>query len=326
MGIELKNPIVAGASSLTSHMDSIKKLEDSGVGAIVVKSLFEEEIKLESYRHEQELHRDDNLYGEMLTVFPDLEHSGPEEHLSWVRKTKQSVSVPVIGSLNATEPETWYEYAKLLEETGVDGLELNFYSLPVDFDTEAADVEKEQVETAKKVVKEVNVPVSVKLSPYYTSPLNFIKKLDDAGVSGMVLFNRLFQPSINVGRMENDYSLNLSGANDYRLPLRFAGLLHGKVKASICASNGIQSAESLIKMILAGADVVQMVSALYAHSMVIVPKALGELMNWMDEHGFGRIEDFAGKLSYRNNPKPEMYTRAQYARALLHPEQYILRD
>jgi dihydroorotate dehydrogenase (fumarate) len=234
--------------------------------------------------------------------------------------------VPVIGSLNATEPETWYEYAKLLEETGVDGLELNFYSLPVDFDTEAADVEKEQVETAKKVVKEVNVPVSVKLSPYYTSPLKFIKKLDDAGVSGMVLFNRLFQPSINVGRMENDYSLNLSGANDYRLPLRFAGLLHGNVQASICASNGIQSAESLIKMLLAGADVVQMVSALYAHSMVIVPKALGELMNWMDEHGFGRIEDFAGKLSYQNNPKPEMYTRAQYARALLHPEQYILRD
>jgi len=326
MGIELKNPIIAGASSLTSHMDSIKKLEDSGAGAIVVKSLFEEEIKLESYRHEQELHRNDDLYGEMLTVFPDLEHSGPEEHLSWVRKTKESLSIPVIGSLNATEPETWREYAKLLEETGVDGLELNFYRLPVDFDTEAAEVENEQVETAKKVVKEAKVPVSVKLSPYYTSPLNFMKKLDEAGVSGMVLFNRLFQPSINVGRMENDYSLNLSGANDYRLPLRFAGLLHGKVKASICASNGIQSAESLIKMLLAGADVVQMVSALYAHSIVIVPKALGELMNWMDEHGFNRIEDFAGKMSYENNPKPEMYTRAQYARALLHPEKYILTD
>lgn len=324
MGIDLKNPIIAGASSLTSHMDSIKKLEDSEIGAIVIKSLFEEQIRLESYKHEQQIHRDDDMHAEMTTIFPELSHSGPEEHLNWIRKTKETVSIPVIGSLNAVEEETWLEYASKLEEAGADGLELNFYSLPVDFDVEAADVEKEQTETVRKIVDKVSIPVSVKLSPYYTSPLNFIKKLDGVGVKGMVLFNRLFQPSIKTGKMENDYSLNLSGANDYRLALRFAGLLHGRVDADVCASNGIQSTDTLIKVLLAGADVVQMVSALYAHSIVIVPKILGELKSWMEERGYNTLDDFAGTMSYANNPHPEMYERGQYARALLHPDKYIL--
>ncbi len=326
MGLELKNPLIAGASGLTSHMDSIKKLEDSGVAAIVVKSLFEEQIKLERYRHEESLHKNDNLYSEMISIFPELEHAGSEEHLGWVRKSKESVSIPVIGSLNATEPETWPVYAKKLEEAGVDGLELNFYRLPTDFGTEGTELENEQVETVKRVKKEVKVPVSVKLSPYYSSPLNFIKKLDEAGAAGLVLFNRLFQPSINVNKLENDYSLNLSGSNDYRLALRFAGLLYGKTKADVCASNGIHSVESLLKVLLAGAKVVQMVSALYAHSIVILPKVLGELSDWMDEHGFASIDDFCGKLSFEKNEKPEMYSRAQYAKALLHPEKYMLLD
>ncbi len=324
MGIEIKNPLIAGASSLTSNMDTIKKLEDQGIGAVVVKSLFEEQITLEKYRHEGLLHKDDDLHAEMQTIFPDLEHAGPEDHLNWIRKTKESVSVPLIGSLNAVEPETWIEYAKKLEHTGVDGLELNFYSVPAEFGKEAGEIEAEQIETAEKVVKNAGVPVSVKISPYYTNPLNFIKKLDNTGVAGLVLFNRLFQPSINITENKNDYSLNLSGANDYRLPLRFAGMLYGTVKASICGSSGIQSTESLVKVLLAGADAVQMVSALYTHSIVIVPKILGELKNWMDEKGYTRIDDFRGSLSYKNNPDPRMYTRAQYARALLHPDKYIL--
>ncbi len=326
MGLELKNPLIAGASGLTSHMDSIKKLEDSRVAAIVVKSLFEEQIKLERYRHEENLHKSDNLYSEMLSIFPELAHAGPEEHLQWVRKTKESVAIPVIGSINASEPETWPNYAKKLEEAGVDGLELNFYRLPTDFDTEGEVIENEQIESVKQVKKEVNVPISVKLSPYYSSPLNFIKKLDDAGAAGLVLFNRLFQPSINVNKLQNDYSLNLSGSNDYRLTLRFAGLLYGKTKAEVCASNGIHSVESLLKVLLAGAKVAQMVSALYAHSIVILPKILGELSDWMDEHGFAGLADFTGRLSFKNNEKPEMYSRAQYAKALLHPQEYILLD
>ncbi|MFO7848798.1 MAG: dihydroorotate dehydrogenase-like protein [Spirochaetia bacterium] len=324
MGITLKNPIIAGASGLTSRLDSIKKLEDSGIGAIVAKSLFEEQIMLERYRYEGLLHKDDDLHAEMQTIFPDLEHAGPEEHLNWIRKTKETVSIPVIGSLNAVQPETWIEYAEKLEQSGVDGLELNFYSLPTEFGRGGAEIEKEQIETAEEVVKKAGVPVSVKISPYYTNPLNFIKRLDDAGVAGLILFNRLFQPSINIAKNENDYSLNLSGANDYRLSLRFAGMLHGKVKASICSSNGIQSTDSLIKVLLAGADAVQMVSALYAHSIVILPKILGELMSWMDERGYKQLDDFRGSLSYEKNPDPQMYTRAQYAKALLHPDKYIL--
>ena len=324
MGIDVKNPIIAGASGLTSHMSSIHKLEDAGVGAIVIKSLFEEQIQLESYKMKEDLHKDDDLYGEMLTIFPELEHSGPDDHLHWLRKAKEETSIPIIASLNAVNRQTWIDYAKKMEETGVDGLELNFYRLPVEFDVDARTVEKEQLEAVTEVVQSVNIPVSVKLSPYYSSPLYFIRQLDTSGVKGFVLFNRLFQPSIHIDREENDYSLNLSNSNDYRLALRFAGLLHGQIDASVCASNGVNSTESLIKVLLAGADVAQMVSALYSHSIVIVPKMLGELKEWMDDKNYKSLKDFQGKLSYAKNPKPEIYTRAQYARALLHPEKYIL--
>jgi len=326
MGIELKNPIIAGASSLTSHMDSIRKVEDAGVGALVIKSLFEEQIQLESYKMKEDLHKDDDLYAEMLSIFPDLEHAGPDDHLHWVRKAKEETSIPVIASLNAVNRQTWIEYAQKLEETGVDGLELNFYRLPIEFDVDARTVEKEQVDAVTEVVQNVDIPVSVKLSPYYTSPLYFIKQLDKVGVKGFVLFNRLFQPSININREENDYSLNLSNSNDYRLALRFSGLLHEQINGSICASNGVNSTENLIKVLLAGADAVQMVSALYSHSIVIVPKILGELKEWMGDKNYSTLKDFRGKLSYAKNSKPEVYTRAQYAKALLHPEKYIQTD
>ncbi len=326
MGIEMKNPIIAGASSLTSQMASIHKLEDAGVGALVVKSLFEEQVQLEGYRLQEELNRDNDLHAEMIDIFPKLEHAGAEEHLKWVRKTKEEVSLPVIASLNAVNRQTWIDYALKLADTGVDGLELNFYRLPVDFDVDARTVEKEQLDVLEEVVQNVKIPVSVKLSPYYTSPLFFIRRLDKVGVKGFVLFNRLFQPSINISREENDYSLNLSNSNDYRLALRFAGLLHGQINGSICASNGVNSTENLIRLILAGANVAQIVSALYSQSMVVVPKILGELKEWMDEKGYESLDDFRGKLSYMKNPKPAMYVRAQYAKALLHPEKYILID
>jgi len=208
----------------------------------------------------------------------------------------------------------------------VDGLELNFYRLPVSFDVDARTVEKEQLEALSVVVENVKIPVAVKLSPYYTSPLYFIRQLDRIGIKGFVLFNRMFQPSININREENDYSLNLSNSNDYRLALRFAGLLYGQIKGDICAGNGINSTENLIRVLLAGADAAQMVSALYSHSIVIVPKILGELKDWMNEKGYDTIDDFRGKMSYMKNPKPEIYVRAQYAKALLHPEKYLQLD
>jgi dihydroorotate dehydrogenase (fumarate) len=323
MGYTLRNPIIAGASSLTSRMESIRKLEESGVGALVVKSLFEEQIKLEEYRLEGELHKNDDLHPEMITVFPDLKHAGPDEHLGWVRQAKEELTIPVIGSLNAVNKDMWVDYAKKLAETGIDMLELNIYELDTSLDRSAESIEKEQVEAVKAVVQSLDIPVSVKIAPYYSSPLNFIKRLSDAGASGLVLFNRLFQPSINHQREENDYSLNLSGANAYRLPLRFAGLLHGRMDADVCVSGGINSADTIIKSMLAGAPAVQMVSALYSQSMVIVPKILGEMKEWMSSKGYSSTDEFIGKLSYKNNPNPELYTRAQYARALLHPEQYI---
>ena len=196
MGIELKNPVIAGASSLTDRLDTIQQIENAGAGALVLASLFEEQIQLERLKLEEELEQFDNLHAEMADVFPNLEHAGSEEHLTWVRKAKETVGIPVIASLNAVNRETWVEYARQLQGTGVDGLELNFFATPSDFDTDGADVETEQLGILQEVKKAVSVPISVKLSIHYTNPLKLIKKLDDIGVDGFVLFNRFFQPDI----------------------------------------------------------------------------------------------------------------------------------
>ncbi len=325
MGIQLGNPVIAGASSLTSDMDTIRKLEDAGAGAIVIKSLFEEQVVLESLTLEDELHRNDNLYGEMLTVFPEIKHSGPDEHLMWVRKAKEACSIPVFGSLNATSRETWVKYAQLLEETGVDGLELNFYSLPSDFDRDAAAVEKDQLEILKEIRSKVKVPISVKLSAYYTAPLEFIRKLDKIGVNGLVLFNRLFQPSIDVYKEENEYLFNLSTPNDYRLPLRFSGLLFGEVKASVCASNGIHGVEQAAAVLLAGANCFQMVSSLYKNGIRTIGSVKDGLSQWMEQKGYNGIDDVRGRLSRKNNPERWAFNRSQYVKILLQPERYLER-
>ena len=196
--MELKNPVIVGACSITSNMSSIRKIEDEGAGALVFPSLFEEQIELERMKLEEELQTGSYLSAEMINIFPDMEHAGPAEHLVWVRKAKESVSIPVIASLNAINRETWADYAVQLAGTGVDGLELNFYATPSDFDRSGSDVENEQIAIVKEIKQKVKIPISVKLSMYYTNPLNFIRKLDEVGVNGFVLFNRFFQPDIDI--------------------------------------------------------------------------------------------------------------------------------
>lgn len=323
MGIELQNPVIAGASSLTSNMDTIKAIEDSGAAAFVISSLWEEQITMEKYSMEEDLSRFDNLHPEMVSIFPQLEHSGPEEHLMWVRKAKEAVSIPVIASLNAVSQETWVEWAKKLEETGVDGLELNFYAVPKDFDRAPMDIEKEQTQILSEVKKNVKIPIAAKLSSYYTSPLNFIKGLDAVGVDGFVLFNRFFHPGINVDSESNTSPLNLSNPGDNRLSMRFAGLLYDNVKASICASNGVHTAANVVESLLAGATCVQMVSSLFKNSIAVIDKVKKDVTQWMDKKGYASLEEFRGKLSAKNNPDKWTYSRAQYARALLHPQKYV---
>ncbi len=320
MGIELKNPLIAGASSLTNQMDTIKQIEEAGAGALIFPSLFEEQIQLEKYRLEEELSKFDNLYAEMADVFPEVEHAGPQEHLVWVRKAKESVQIPVIASLNAVNEETWVEYAKLLGQTGINGLELNFYATPSDFDRNGVEIEKEQVEILTEVKKSVSVPVSVKLSINYTNPLHFIKRLDGTGVNGFVLFNRFFQPDINTEKERNIFPWNLSDAKDNRLPLRYAGLLYGNIKGDICSSTGIMNGKDLAKMILAGATCVQCVSTLFKNKITHISTMTQDLEKWMDEKGYRDLESFRGKMSKKNSEDPWVYTRSQYVKMLLKPK------
>ncbi|MCG8451631.1 MAG: dihydroorotate dehydrogenase-like protein [Spirochaetales bacterium] len=320
MGIELKNPVIAGASELTSNMDAIKRIEDSGAGALVIKSLFEEQIQLERARFDEEQHKYDDIHAEMTSIYPNLEHSGPEQHLMWVRKTKETVSVPVFASLNAVNQETWVEWAKKLRDTGVDGLELNFFANPERHEESAELLEQEQLDTVRAVTKDLGIPVSVKLSVFYTAPLATAKRFGEAGAAGLVLFNKFFHPDIDPEAEKFALPLNLSTTTDSRLPLRYAGLLYGDTRASVCTSGGIMDGLDVAKMILAGADVVQVVSTLYRNKITQIGRILNDLSAWMDGKGYASLADFRGKLSRKNSTDPWAYKRAQYAKLLMKPD------
>ena len=325
MGIELKNPLVAGACSLTSNMDTIKKIESCGASAVIIKSLFEEQINLQRHALEEDMHQYDGIHAEMTSIFPELQYEGPEEHLMWVRKAKEAVGIPVIASLNAVDPSTWSKWALLLEETGADGLELNFFSILGDNDADAQSIENDQISVLKDILGKVKIPVSVKLSSFYTNTVNFIKKLDAAGVKGFILFNRFFHPVINIENETSSVPFNLSGPEDYRLALRFSGLLYDQGSADICASNGIHSADQAIQILLAGADVFQVVSTLYLNKVDVIGTILDGIKSWMDKKGYSSLGDFRGKLSAKNVTNKYIYKRAQYAKLLLKYRKYLQR-
>ncbi|MFO7895749.1 MAG: dihydroorotate dehydrogenase-like protein [Candidatus Cloacimonadales bacterium] len=323
LGLDLKNPLIVGASPLTSDIASIKKLEAAGAAAIVIKSLFEEEIQLQRFVREEESSKYNNLNPEMITIFPEMKHAGPKEHLYWVKKAKEAVSIPVIASLNAVNRETWLQYAKLLEETGVDALELNFFYTPKSFQQTGAEIEAEQLQIMRELKAEVKIPIAVKLSSFYSNPLNFIHKIDQLGLEGVVIFNRMFQPDINLESGKNIFPYNLSSSQDNRLALRYSGLLSGQIKSDICANTGIKQGEDLIKMILAGAGAVQIVSTIYQNGFAVIGEMLQELENWMQKNHYETLADFQGSMNKQNNPDPWVYTRAQYVRLMMNPEKII---
>lgn len=316
MGIKLKNPLILGASNLVTKPETIKQIEQAGIGAIVYRSLFEEQIQLESLQMDEELTEYENRNAEMTKLFPGLEHAGPKEHLYNVEKLKKSVNVPVFASLNAIYEPTWVEYAKELEKTSVDGLELNLYAVPGYFEVTGQSIEDKQVQIVKAVKNAVKIPVSVKISMFYSNPLNFIKKIDEAGADAYVLFNRFFQPEIDIEKEEFYYPWELSNPKDHMLTLRAAGLLYGNLNGSICASRGIYDGSDVIKMILAGADVVQVVSTIYRNHPSVVSEILMDMNRWMDEKGYKSLDDFRGKLSRKNLKDPFVYQRAQYVEIL----------
>jgi dihydroorotate dehydrogenase (fumarate) len=314
MGLELKNPVIVGANNLTTNIDNLKRIEKAGAAAIVYKSLFEEQIQLENLELYEQKTEYEERNAEMITLFPNSrsESKYPTDHLLKLKKAKESVSIPVFASLNAINNETWVDYARKIEETGVDGIELNFYTVPEKPDKEYEDIEKKQLKILKQVKSAVSIPVSVKLSPFYTNPLQVISGLDKAGANGFVLFNRLFQPDINIDTEKHYSPFNLSNKEDNRLPMRFAGLLYGKIGASICANTGIFNGNDVIKMILAGSDCVQIVSTLYLNQIEVIGSIINEIEKWMDSKGYNSIDGFKGKLSRENSENKLPYSRAQY--------------
>jgi dihydroorotate dehydrogenase (fumarate) len=323
LGLELKNPIIVGASNLVNDVNNLKAAENAGAAAIVYKSLFEEQIQLENYQLGNQMEDYNNRNAEMVSLFPDLIHAGPQEHLHKLRKAKEAVGIPLIASLNAVYHESWIEYAKLIEDTGVDALELNFYSIPKDFTRDEKEIVQEQLAIVKEIKKSLSIPVSVKLSPYYTNILKFVAELDKTGVDGLVLFNRMFQPDIDLDKEEHFSPFNLSSENDNRIAIRFAGLLYGKVKSKICSNSGIMSGKDVLKAVMAGADAVQVVSTLYKHKITHISVMLAEMTEWMKSRNYNSLKDFKGKLSEKNTKDPFVYKRAQYIDLLLKSEDLL---
>ncbi len=325
MGIELNNPIILGASNLVSDLDNLKKAEEQGAGAIVYKSLFEEQIQLESFQLDERLNEFNDLHAEMVQIHPNIEHAGPDEHLLNLRKARESLSIPLIASLNAIKDDSWIRYAKLLSETGVDGIELNFYQIPLDFKKNAKDIEDAQINTLKEISQNISIPISVKLSPDYSNILNFITKLDKAGANAFVLFNSFFQPDINVVTEEHIKSQQLSNDGDYKKSLRYAGFLYDNIKADICSSHGIFNGEDVIKLLLSGATCVQVVSTVYKNGLTQIRNITKELEKWMETKNYKSIDEFRGKLSKnRLTNNPFVYKRAQYVDLLMNSEEIIL--
>ena len=317
MGIELQNPIIVGACSLSKQIDSIRQIEAAGAGALVIKSLFEEQIQLERKSFEEEATQYDELYGEAVHLFPTLPHAGPKEHLYWISETRKAVAMPLIASLNAVRPETWVEWSRRLQDTGVNGLELNFYSLPLDPDVPSSEMEKRELDTFAKVREAVKIPIAVKLHPYYTNLLAVAAGFDRLGANALVLFNRFFQPDLSLETEAERSVLTFSNAADAQLPLRWMGLLHGRLRAELVASTGILTGRDALKMVLAGATAVQVVSTLYRNRINYLGDMLSEMRTWMDGKHYSTLDEFRGKASKAKVKDPWAFERGQYIKALI---------
>jgi len=322
MGIELNNPIILGACNLVTDLDNLMKAEELGVGAVVYKSLFEEQIQLETFQFDERLNEFNDLNAEMVQIHPNIEHAGPEEHLYNLRKAKENLSIPLIASLNAVNSDTWVKYAKLLAETGVDGIELNFYQIPVDFKKSSREIEDMQINILKEIRQTVSIPLSVKLSSDYTNILDFIKKLDKSGADAFVLFNSFFQPDIDIMTEKHIKTSQLSQDGDYKKSLRYAGLLYDNIKADICSSRGIFNGEDAIKLLLSGANCIQVVSTIYKNGLSHIANIRREISDWMDSKDYITIDEFRGRLSNKRlENNPFVYKRAQYVDLLLNSDE-----
>lgn len=316
MGIEVNSPLLVAASSISSYVDRVQMAESAGAGGLVIRSLFEEQIALDQLRHEETLATGANSFPEATSYFPDVDHGGSAEHLMWVEKTRKAVSMPIFASLNAVSPGAWVTYAKQLADTGVNGLEINSYTVPTDPDKPAGTIEQRLYEVVESVRKEVDLPVAVKLSPFYTSPANVIKELQARGVNAVVLFNRFLQPDIDPETETLVNEMVLSTPAELRLPLRWAALLYGRTGLDIAVNTGVHTGRDTIKALLAGANVVQVAATLLKNGIPYLSTMQLDMQNWMEEKGYETVADFRGKLSQQKCDDPFAFERAQYVKLI----------
>ena len=318
LGLNLKNPLVASASPLSKNIDRARKLEEAGASAIVMYSLFEEQIIHESLELDHYLTRGTDSFAEAMTYLPDggTYSVGPEKYLNQVAGLKKALSIPVIGNLNGVSKGGWTKYAKQIQDAGADALELNLYYIPTDLDLTAQELENAQVELVAQVKSAISIPLAVKLSPFITALPNFARRIVEAGANGLVLFNRFYQPDFDLNELKIVPSLDLSTSAELRLPLRWISILHGKVNADFALTSGVHTANDVLKTMMAGAKVAMMASNLLRNGEQVIPSMLTELEAWMKEREYASIKQMQGSMSQKSVKEPAAFERANYMNVL----------
>ncbi|MFM7450472.1 MAG: dihydroorotate dehydrogenase-like protein [Leptolyngbyaceae cyanobacterium] len=324
MGLSLRSPLVVGAAApLTEDLDTIRRLEDCGAAAIVLHSLFEEQIRKDMLDLHHHLEYGTHSYAEALTYFPepDLFHVGPDLYLNHIRKAKESVNIPIIASLNGSTPGGWIDYACQMEQAGADALELNIYWIPTELELTGAEIEDRYTDILRVVQQAVSIPVAVKLSPFFTNMANMAKRLTDGGAKALVLFNRFYQPDINIEALDVYPHLLLSTPQSQRLPMRWIAILYNRIHADLAATSGIHKAEDVVRMCMVGAKVTMLVSVLLRHGVEYLQTIEQDLRQWLEANEYHGIRELQGIMSQVNCANPTEYERAQYMKALqtFHP-------
>ncbi|MCM3902770.1 MAG: dihydroorotate dehydrogenase-like protein, partial [Pyrinomonadaceae bacterium] len=318
LGMTLKNPIVASSSPLSHTVDSIRRLEDAGAAAVVMYSLFEEQITFDSLYVDYYLTSGTNSFAESLTYFPEMQsyNVSPDEYMNLIRRAKEAVDIPIIGSLNGVSSGGWTEYAALMEEAGADAIELNVYYIPTNENLTGSEVENIYLDILREVKRSVSLPVAMKWSPYFSSTANMAKRLVEEGANGLVLFNRFYQPDIDLETLEVVPRLVLSNSSELRLPLRWVAILYGRLLADLAITTGIHTSQDVLKALMAGAKVTMMASELLQNGIRQIKLILDEVRRWMDEHEYESVAQMIGSMSQQHCAEPAAFERANYMKML----------
>ena len=327
LGMQLRTPLVPSASPLSQEVSSIRRMEDAGAAAVVLYSLFEEQLRQESLELDHHLSAGTESFAESLSYFPQASEYrlGPEGYLEHIRKAKEAVRIPIIASLNGATAGGWAEYAKEIEEAGADALECNIYSIPTDPDVSSAQVEQIYIDIVKAVKNAVSIPVAVKISPFFSNLANMAKRLDQAGADGLVLFNRFYQPDIDLEELEIRPNVLLSTPQALRLPLTWIGILYGRVQASLAATSGVHDPQDAIKLLMVGANVTMICSALLRNGINHLRYLEQGIREWMERREYESVSQMQGSMSQLKCPDPGAFERAQYMRAVKSLQHVLVR-